>query len=64
MKKDKNLDELFRDKLLDFEKEPPAYLLENILSGVAGARRKRKLVYWRVAGLLPHCCLHLLPVGN
>ena len=51
MKKDKNLDELFRDKLLDFEKEPPAYLLENILSGVAGARRKRKLVYWRVAGV-------------
>jgi len=51
MKKDKNLDELFRDKLLNYEQEPPAYLLENILSGVAGARRKRKLVFWRVAGV-------------
>ena len=51
MKKDKNLDELFRDKLLNYEQEPPAYLLENILSGVAGARRKRKLIYWRVAGV-------------
>ena len=37
MKKDKNLDELFRDKLLNYEQEPPAYLLENILSGVADA---------------------------
>ena len=51
MKKDKNLDELFRDKLLNYEQEPPAYLLENILSGVAGERRKRKLIYWRVAGV-------------
>jgi hypothetical protein len=51
MKKDKNLDELFRDKLLNYEQEPPAYLLDNILSGVAGARRRRKLIYWRVAGV-------------
>ncbi len=51
MKKEKNLDELFRDKLLNYEKEPPAYLLENILEGVAGERRKRKLIYWRVAGV-------------
>jgi len=51
MMKEKNLDELFRDKLLNYEQEPPAYLLETILSGVAGARRKRKLVYWRVAGV-------------
>ena len=51
MKKENNLDELFRDKLLNYEQEPPAYLLENILSGVAGARRKRKLVFWRVAGV-------------
>jgi len=51
MKKDKNLDELFRDKLLNYEQEPPAYLLENILSGVADTRRKRKLVFWRVAGV-------------
>jgi len=51
MKKEKNLDELFRDKLLNYEKEPPSYLLENILSSVSGARRRRKLVYWRVAGV-------------
>lgn len=51
MKKDKNLDELFRDRLLNYEQEPPAYLLENILSGVADARRKRKLIFWRVAGV-------------
>jgi len=51
MKKEKNLDELFRDKLLNYEKEPPSYLLDNILSSVSGARRKRKLVYWRVAGV-------------
>jgi hypothetical protein len=51
MKKNKNLDELFREKLLNYEQEPPAYLLENILAGAAGARRKRKIVFWRVAGV-------------
>lgn len=51
MRKDKNLDELFRDKLLNYEQEPPAYLLENILAGVAGARRNRKIVFWRIAGV-------------
>ena len=51
MKKDKNLDELFRDKLQDYEQEPPAYLLDNILSAVAGERRKKKLIFWRVAGV-------------
>ena len=51
MKKDKNLDELFRDKLLNYEQEPPAYLLENILAGAAGVRRKKKVMIWRVAGV-------------
>ena len=51
MKKDKNLDELFRSKLQNYEQEPPAYLLENILAGAAGARRKRMIVLWRVAGV-------------
>lgn len=51
MKKDKNLDELFRDKLLNYEQEPPAYLLENVLAGVAGARRNRKIVFWRISGV-------------
>jgi hypothetical protein len=51
MKKEKNLDDLFRDKLLNYEQEPPAYLLENILSSVSGERRKKKLIFWRVAGV-------------
>jgi len=51
MKENKNIDELLRDKLLNFEQEPPAYLLENILAGVAGAKRRRKFIYWRVAGI-------------
>jgi len=51
MKKDKNLDELFRDKLLNYEQEPPAYILDHVLAGVAGARRNRKIVFWRIAGV-------------
>ncbi|HAQ19420.1 MAG TPA: hypothetical protein DCR40_09350 [Prolixibacteraceae bacterium] len=51
MKNDKNLDELFRDKLLNYEQEPPAYILENVLASVASARRKRKIVFWRIAGV-------------
>ena len=51
MKKDKDLDELFRSKLLNFEQEPPAYLLENVLSGVAGKRRNRKIVFWKLTGV-------------
>jgi hypothetical protein len=51
MKKEKNIDELFREKLLNYEQEPPAYLLENILNGAAGVRRKRKIVFWRIAGV-------------
>ncbi len=49
--KDKNLDELFRSKLAGYEQEPPAYVLDNVLAGVAGARRKRKIVFWRIAGV-------------
>lgn len=49
--KDTNIDKLFREKLLDYEKQPPAYLLENVLAGVGGARRKRRIVFWRVAGV-------------
>lgn len=51
MKKEKNIDELFRDKLQNFEQEPPAYLLEGILAGVAGEKKKRRLIYWRIAGV-------------
>jgi len=51
MKKEKNLDDLFRDKLLNYEQEPPTHLLENILAGTTGSHRKRKLVFWRIAGV-------------
>jgi hypothetical protein len=51
MMKDKNIDELFRSKLGNFEQEPPAYVLENVLAGVAGARRKRKIIFWRITGV-------------
>ena len=51
MIKDKNIDKLFREKLNEYEQQPPAYLLENILAGAAGARRKRKIVFWRIAGV-------------
>ena len=51
MKEHKNIDEVFREKLLNYEQEPPAYLLENILDGAAGVRRKRKIIFWRVASI-------------
>ncbi len=51
MKRDENIDELFREKLRNYEQEPPAYLLQNVLDGAAGARRNRKIVFWRVAGV-------------
>ena len=51
MKRDENIDDLFREKLRNYEKEPPAYLLQNVLDGVAGARRNRKIVFWRVSGV-------------
>lgn len=51
MKRDRNIDDLFREKLRNYEKEPPAYLLQNVLDGVAVARRNRKIVFWRVAGV-------------
>lgn len=46
-----NIDELFRKKLQNYEQEPPAYLLENVLAGAAGNTRRRKLIYWRIAGI-------------
>lgn len=51
MKKDQNIDELFREKLLNFEQEPPTYLLENILAKAAAERRKKKIILWRALGV-------------
>lgn len=51
MKKNQNIDDLFRDKLLNYEQEPPASLLEKILAGAESARLKRNVVFWRAAGV-------------
>ena len=51
MSKDKNLDDLFRERLRNYEQAPPAYLLENILDKVADHRKRRMLIFWRVAGV-------------
>ena len=49
--KDKDIDKLFREKLQDYEQQPPSFILENVLAGVAATRRKRIFLYWRVAGV-------------
>jgi hypothetical protein len=51
MKKGKNIDELFREKLTNYEQEPPAWLLDSILVGAAQARRKKAIIYWRITGV-------------
>ncbi len=51
MTKNKNMDELFRDKLQNYEKAPPAHLLENVLAAAGGVKRNQKLIYWRIAGI-------------
>lgn len=48
---DKNIDDLFRDKLKDLEQAPPPYLLDHILARTAAMRRKRRVVFWRVASI-------------
>jgi len=49
--KDKNIDKLYREKLLNYEQQPPAHLLENVLAGIAAARRKRRIAFWRAVGV-------------
>ena len=51
MSKEKNTDKLFREKLHGFEQEPPAYVLDNVLAGMAGTKRNRKVIFWRMAGV-------------
>jgi hypothetical protein len=51
MKNTNNIDELYREKLQNFEKDPPAYLLENILAAAGVQNRTRKLLFWRIAGV-------------
>jgi hypothetical protein len=51
MRENKNIDELFREKLQNYEQEPPAYLLENILAGAAVNSKRKKLVFWRISAV-------------
>lgn len=51
MSTEKNNERMFREKLQNFEKKPPAHIYANIAAGVAAANRQKKLVYWRIAGV-------------
>ena len=45
---EKNIDELLREKLKDYEKVPPAFVYDNIKAGISARQRKRRLIYWKV----------------
>jgi len=70
MKENKNIDELLRNKLQNFEQEPPGYVLQNILNGTAIKTKRRKVVFYRVSAVAAvllialSCLLHLWPDGN
>lgn len=51
MKSDKELDELFRSKLENFEQTPPAHLFDRIAAAVETPQRRRGLFFWKVAGV-------------
>ena len=51
MKNTNNIDKLYREKLQNFEKNPPSYLLENILAATVVNKKSRKVVFWRIAGV-------------
>ena len=51
MKEDKNIDQIFHDKFAGFEKTPPAFVWDNIQGQLASQKRRKLLVYWRVAGV-------------
>lgn len=51
MKNTNNIDELYREKLQNFEKDPPSYLLENILAATVVNKKSGKMVFWRMAGV-------------
>jgi hypothetical protein len=51
MKDINDIDELFRAKLQNFEKEPPGHILENILSGTASGTRRNKIAVWRIVAV-------------
>ena len=47
---DRNMYQVFRDKLANFEKTPPAFVWEKLQEELAGQKRRKLLVYWRVTG--------------
>jgi hypothetical protein len=51
MKDINDIDELFRAKLQNFEKEPPGHILENILSGTTSGTRRKKIAVWRIVAV-------------
>ena len=51
MKDINNIDELFREKLKNFEKEPPGHILENILSMTTTGTRRKKMAVWRIVAV-------------
>lgn len=50
MKEDKQLDDLFRSKLENFEMKPPAHLWDGILEKQAAAKKKKGMLIWWISG--------------
>lgn len=51
MKSNNSIDDLFREKLQHFEQSPPPGLFDEVLAGIAAERRRRKALFWRIAGI-------------
>lgn len=55
MKKDLNMDKIFREKLEGFPEEPPAFVWDNIQANLSGMRRRKRMAWYSwsaVAALL------------
>lgn len=50
MKNGKNIDELFREKLQNFEAVPPEAVFGKVMAGVATEPKKKFVIFWRLAG--------------
>lgn len=46
-----SIDDLFREKLQDYQQSPPPGLFNEVLAGIGAAKRRRKLLFWRTAGI-------------
>lgn len=51
MKSNNSIDNLFREKLQNYQQSPPPGLFDEVLAGMAAGRRRRKLLFWRIAGI-------------